>query len=85
MGFFDKLFPGKNDIDDEDDIYGEDSDDYIDFPEDEAPQPSTHKQSPAYNQTSQRSTGISGALEMKVVKPERYDSATARKIAAPKL
>ncbi|MBE6637706.1 MAG: cell division protein SepF [Ruminococcaceae bacterium] len=80
MGFFDKLFPGKNE--DEDDLY-ENEDDLYDFPEDEQPQP-TPKQSPAYGQNSQRSTGMgmsSGALEMKVVKPERYDSATARKIA----
>lgn len=81
MGFFDSfkkaINPAEEPYDDYNDIYGED-DGYENEPAYEQPEPFTQ---PA----PQRATGgmglNSGALELKVVKPEKYDSATAQKIA----
>ena len=66
------------DVDDDD--YIED-DDYIDDVDDVPAQPAKQQQ------TSQRQTytpggsAFGGSLELKVVKPEKYDTATAEKIA----
>ena len=80
MGFWDKF---RNPSDDEDEIY-EDEYGYEGFGEDEQPQQPPKQQS-GYNAPAQRqSAGMgmgSGSLEMKVVKPDKYDSATAQKIA----
>ena len=71
MGFMDKLKNVVNPVDDEYDDEGLDNDFYFD--DDTQQQP---------RQTSAGSMGMnSSALELKVVKPEKYDSATAQKIA----
>lgn len=82
MGFFDKVKgmvnpPEDNydDYDGYDDDFGNDG--FVDDEPGYAQQPAAPQQ-----KTASRSMGVnSGALEMKVVKPDKYDSATAQKIA----
>ena len=83
MGFFDKakgLFKG--DTYDNDDEFVDYGDEGFDEPEYEEPgytQTANNAPAPKAN----RGMGLnSGALEMKVVKPDKYDSQTAQKIAA---
>ena len=79
MGFFDKF--RVNNVED-------DYDDFDEFGNDFSAEPE-YQEETGYNQNAQsqnraqsRGVGLnSGALEMKVVKPDRYDSATAQKIA----
>ena len=86
MGFWDKV-KGVVNPPEEEDYYGDDEG-YYDF-EDEAPAQQAPQQNMNYNahntqQAPQRQSagmGLGGALEMKVVKPEKYDSTTAQKIA----
>lgn len=82
MGFLDKIKgavnPKEDDYIDEFEEYddGFSDDGYDDEPGYTAPQTQTQ------NRPASRGMGLnSGALEMKVVKPERYDSQTAQKIA----
>ncbi len=82
MGLLDKLKAGFNPPEDNgySDYEDEEWDD--DFGND-APAQQTMGYAPQ-QQTAPRSSssmGIGGALEMKVVKPDKYDSATAQKIA----
>ena len=80
MGFFDKFRP--NNADDDYDNFEDDFDN-------EFGAESDYQEDAGYNQNAQpqsrpqgRGMGLnSGALEMKVVKPDKYDSATAQKIA----
>ena len=81
MGFFDKakgLFKGEPYNDDEFVDYGDEG---FDEPEyDDTGYAQTAQAAPAPK--ANRGMGLnSGALEMKVVKPDKYDSATAQKIA----
>ncbi len=80
MGFLDK-FKGMVNPPEDDDYYDDES--YYDFEEETSVQQQPAQQTASYTQPAQsrQSSGISGALEMKVVKPEKYDSATAQKIA----
>ncbi len=87
MGFFNKLgkmINPEDDYDYEDDDGGYENDDGL-VDEPVVQNPST--QSSGYTQPQSRgqsSSGMglnSGALELKVVKPEKYDSTTAQKIA----
>lgn len=87
MGFMDK-FRGIINPDseyDDDDYEGMDGDDDYGFDEPAAPQQNTQSNNYAQNQsknTMGSAMGLnSGALELKVVKPEKYDSVTAQKIA----
>ncbi len=87
MGIWDKVKGMVNPPEDDSDYYDDpEGGDYYDF-EDEAPlqqpaQPMNYAQQAPQRQTSSGSMGLnSGALELKVVKPEKYDSATAQKIA----
>ncbi len=81
MGLFGKLGglinPPENDdyYEDEDDIY--DDLDSSATTQQSAQQNSGYTQQPATRQSS----SLGGALEMKVVRPDKYDSATAQKIA----
>ena len=83
MGLFDKIkgaFDPKDDYIDDGgyDGYGEDDGFGTDAYEPEYTQNTTAAPAPKAN----RGMGVnSGALEMKVVKPDKYDSATAQKIA----
>lgn len=82
MGFFDKI---KNAVNPADDNYDEYDDMYEggNFEEDGYEEPTNYTQ-PAAAQRPSAASGMglnSGALELKVVKPEKYDSATAQKIA----
>lgn len=83
MGFMDKLKNVVNPVDDEYDDEGLDNDFYFD--DDTQPQSQQSGAGPAAQQPRQTSAGSMGmnssALELKVVKPEKYDSATAQKIA----
>lgn len=91
MGFIDRLKNAVNpqeDYENEEYGFGDDPDfNYDDDPEQSNPQNSQNYgySAPQQNHTkSQPSSGMgfsSGALELKVVKPERYDSTTAQKIA----
>ena len=84
MGFFKGLFEPKDDYNDDgfdgyaDDGYGADDG----FADDE-PGYTAPAAAPAPQQTkTNRAMGLnSGSLEMKVVKPDKYDSQTAQKIA----
>ena len=82
MGFMDKLKSVVNPPEDDYEDEGVDSEFYF---EEDAPaqQNSGYNTQPvAQRQSSQGTMGLnSGALELKVVKPEKYDSATAQKIA----
>lgn len=82
MGIFDKF---KQAINPTDDNYDEFDDMY---PEEDAYEGETYEEPVTFTQTAPQrptaGTGMglnSGALELKVVKPEKYDSATAQKIA----
>lgn len=94
MGFIDKIrtafTPQEND--DYEGPYGPDTGDEGFDPYDPEPMPNNQQNSGNYGYTAsqqsqpkaQQSTGISygsGALELKVVKPEKYDSKTTQKIA----
>jgi cell division inhibitor SepF len=67
----------------EDDYYDDEADYYDDIDSGSAKQQpvqqNNYNQQPAGRQSS--GMGLGGALEMKVVKPDKYDSATAQKIA----
>ncbi|MBE6621446.1 MAG: cell division protein SepF [Ruminococcaceae bacterium] len=82
MGIWDKV-KGMVNPPEEDDYY-DDDEGYYDF-EDEPAVQQPAQQTASYAQpvqSRQSSMGVvGGALEMKVVKPEKYDSATAQKIA----
>lgn len=81
MGFFDKVKGMVNPPEDNYDDYDDYSDD---FANDGAfdDEPGYSQQAAPQQKTASRSMGLnSGALEMKVVKPDKYDSATAQKIA----
>lgn len=82
MGFFDKI---KNAVNPSDDNYGDYDDIYDDggFEDDGYEEPASYNQAAtAQRQPASSGMGLnSGALELKVVKPEKYDSATAQKIA----
>lgn len=91
MGLFDKfrgmINPDQDsDYQDENDGYGYRDDDYG-FDEPSAPAQNNSQNAGGYAQNQQKgqpSAGMglnSGALELKVVKPEKYDSTTAQKIA----
>ncbi|MBQ4065583.1 MAG: cell division protein SepF [Clostridia bacterium] len=82
MGFLDNLKrgftpPQDDDYDYEGDDYGYGDDDYVD----EAPVQQNNRAPQPAPAGRSGSMGINGALEMKVVKPDKYDSATAQKIA----
>ncbi len=84
MGFFDKakgIFNPKEDEYINDDFVGYDTDDGFD--PDFGDEPGYAQQTAAPQQKTVRGgMGVnSGALEMKVVKPDKYDSQTAQKIA----
>ena len=85
MGFLDK-FKGMVNPPEDDDYY-DDEEGYYDFEEEAPVQQPVQPQNNGYAQQvapQRQSSGMgigSGALEMKVVKPEKYDSATAQKIA----
>ena len=79
MGFFDKF--RVNSVEDDYDDFGEFENDFGSEPEyqDEA---GYGQNAQTQNRAQGRGVGLnSGALEMKVVKPDKYDSATAQKIA----
>lgn len=82
MGFFDKI---KNAVNPSDDNYGDYDDIYDDggFDDEGYEEPVNYNQTAApQRQAAPSGMGLnSGALELKVVKPEKYDSATAQKIA----
>ena len=82
MGFFDKI---KNAVNPSDDNYGDYDDIYDDggFEDDGYEEPTNYSQAAAaQRQPASSGMGLnSGALELKVVKPEKYDSATAQKLA----
>ena len=85
MGIFDKIKKGWNDGDQDDDAY---ENDYYDDNEDDGYESDSYndQQNNGYAQQprSQQNGGMSlnaSALEMKLIKPERYDSQTAQKIA----
>jgi cell division inhibitor SepF len=82
MGIFDKM-KGFVNPPEEDDYYDDEADYYDDIDSGSAKQQpvqqNNYNQQPAGRQSS--GMGLGGALEMKVVKPDKYDSATAQKIA----
>ena len=82
MGFFDKakgLFKGNDDYNDDEFVdYGDEGFDDSDY----EPEYTQSAPAAAPAQKANRGMGLnSGSLEMKVVKPDKYDSATAQKIA----
>ncbi len=84
MGIWDKVKGMVNPP--EDDDYYDDDEGYYDFEEETPVQQPVQQQNTSYAQPApqRQSSGMgigSGALEMKVVKPEKYDSTTAQKIA----
>ena len=85
MGFIDKL-KGAFNPDMESDMYDQDYEndgfDYDDEPQENGTQNFGYTQGGVSRNQSVGGMGLdSGALELKVVKPEKYDSATAQKIA----
>ncbi len=79
MGFIEKVKKWTSGDDVNDNGYdGYDTDDYDEDPQD------YEDETPVQQQTAAPARNVtlnSGALEMKLIKPERYDSATAQKIA----
>ena len=83
MGFFDKFLPN-NKADDYDDEFEEEYDEtgYVTRNDSFDDEPGYSQPAQPTQKSASRSMNLgSGALEMKVVKPERYDSQTAQKIA----
>lgn len=80
MGFFDNFKKAINPTDDNYDDYNDIYDEEEGYNEEAYEQPEAF--TPVNNQRTTGGMGLnSGALELKVVKPEKYDSATAQKIA----
>ena len=81
MSFFDKVKGMMNPEDDyEDDDYIDNGDDFS-FDDEPVAAPNTAKSAPAPKPAGSSMGLNSAALELKVVKPEKYDSQTAQKIA----
>lgn len=79
MGFFDKF--RVNSVEDDYDDFDEFGNDFSSEPEYQE-EAGYAQNAQSQNRAQSRGVGLnSGALEMKVVKPDRYDSATAQKIA----
>ncbi len=85
MGFIDKIkgaFNPDMDSDMYDQDFADDGFDYEDDAQDNGAQNFGYAQGGSARNQSMGAMGLdSGALELKVVKPEKYDSATAQKIA----